>query len=223
MYVLLIIIGVILIGLNIKAIKKDQNSFNRAMIEAETEVDEVDMKILKMRSEFSKTITELQREISNLKEDYNIEEKENEKINDESINIMSETKYNSINVELSEHKDNLDKKESFSENLEESDYEYINTLVKTINSIEDNVLIKSKESVKLSKINVDEVKTDESPDKNVINENKDHNPEITTRPNSLKVEDVKKLLGQGLSDEVIAQNLNIGKGEVLLIKELYLK
>jgi len=37
------------------------------------------------------------------------------------------------------------------------------------------------------------------------------------------VEDVKELLGQGLSEDTIAQRLSIGKGEVLLIKELYLK
>ena len=54
-------------------------------------------------------------------------------------------------------------------------------------------------------------------------EEKDSNPKKDIKSNSLKVEEVKELLGEGLSEESIAQRLNIGKGEVLLIKELYLK
>jgi len=54
-------------------------------------------------------------------------------------------------------------------------------------------------------------------------EEKDSNPKKDIRGNSLKVEEVKELLGEGLSEDIIAQRLNIGKGEVLLIKELYLK
>lgn len=42
------------------------------MIKAEDEVDEVDMKIIKMRSEFGRTITELQHEISDLKSSYDL-------------------------------------------------------------------------------------------------------------------------------------------------------
>ena len=41
--------------------------------------------------------------------------------------------------------------------------------------------------------------------------------------NNIKINEIKDLLKQGLSIEDIAGKLNIGKGEVLLIKELYLK
>ena len=41
--------------------------------------------------------------------------------------------------------------------------------------------------------------------------------------NSVKINEIKDLLKQGLSIEDIAEKLNIGKGEVLLIKELYLR
>jgi hypothetical protein len=41
--------------------------------------------------------------------------------------------------------------------------------------------------------------------------------------NSVKIEEINKLLGKGLSIEDVSIKLGIGKGEVLLIKELYLK
>lgn len=268
MYFLLVIIGATLIVLNIKAIKKEERSFNKAMTEAESEVSEVDMKIIKMRSEFSKTITELQREISNLKDDYhgeenaNLEEnysdidekhnfiednsekdKKNLNIYDKPINIVPEAKYNNVKVELSEQSDIVHNKENFHKNLEESNSEYINSLIDTINSFEDEICIENKNSIDLNESKIENNEIDKSVDKAIVDEtkedkvkinkvkinkvkvseNKDNNSETNTKSNSLKVEDVKKLLIQGLSDEEIAQSLNIGKGEVLLIKELYLK
>ncbi len=278
MYFLLVIIGATLIVLNIKAIKKEEGSFNRAMTEAESEVSEVDMKIIKMRSEFSKTITELQREISNLKDDYHGEEnvilkenyeenvnlienysdidgkhnfiednsekdKENLNIYDKPINIVPEAKYNNVKVKLSEKKDIVHNKENFHKNLEESNNEYINSLIDTINSFEDEICIENKKNIDLNESKIENNEIDKSVDKAIVgkvkviktkenkvkidevkvSENKDNNSETNIKSNSLKVEDVKKLLLQGLSDEQIAQSLNIGKGEVLLIKELYLK
>ncbi len=41
--------------------------------------------------------------------------------------------------------------------------------------------------------------------------------------NNIKVKEIQKMLDEGLSIEEISNNLKIGKGEVLLIKELYLK
>ncbi|MCM8710989.1 hypothetical protein M2651_08115 [Clostridium sp. SYSU_GA19001] len=41
--------------------------------------------------------------------------------------------------------------------------------------------------------------------------------------NSIKIEEINKLLSKGLSVEEVSARLGIGKGEVLLIKELYLK
>lgn len=41
--------------------------------------------------------------------------------------------------------------------------------------------------------------------------------------NNIKVAEIDKLVKQGFSDEQIAEKMKIGKGEVLLIKELYLK
>lgn len=44
-----------------------------------------------------------------------------------------------------------------------------------------------------------------------------------TLNNNIKVKEIQKLLDEGLSIEEISDALKIGKGEVLLIKELYLK
>ncbi|HAR85726.1 MAG TPA: hypothetical protein DCR69_08340, partial [Clostridium sp.] len=174
------IIGVALIATNIRAIMREENNFSKAMIDAESNIDEVDMRIVEIRSEFAKTITELQREINDLKKVNHTEfiEKELlEKIDDSDINISND--------------------------------EYINTLVDKIDSLDDNIFLQVE--------NRDEVMDD------LKEEEKDSNPKKDIKGNSLKVEEVKELLGEGLSEESIAQRLNIGKGEVLLIKELYLK
>ncbi|GEM_PF-1591525 len=43
------------------------------------------------------------------------------------------------------------------------------------------------------------------------------------KSNNIKVEEVRKLINEGFGLEEISKKLNIGKGEVLLIKELYIK
>lgn len=180
MYILLIIIGVALIATNIRAIMREENNFSKAMIDAESNIDEVDMRLVEIRSEFAKTITELQREINDLKK-------------------VNHTVF--IKNELLEKRDDSDK------NI--SNDEYINTLVDKIDSLDDNIFLQVE--------NMGEVMDD------LKEEEKDSNPKKDIKGNSLKVEEVKALLAEGLSEEGIAQRLNIGKGEVLLIKELYLK
>ncbi|WP_346890203.1 hypothetical protein [Clostridium sp. UBA1056] len=219
MYILLIAIGVTLIALNIKAIRRDEKNFNKAMVEAESNVDEVDMRLVEIRSEFAKTITELQREISDLKRENYEESKDGFKIYDEPINNMSEEKCNNSKDELSEHMDKLNEDNEFIEeesvenidSLDKSNIntEYINTLIDKIDSLDDDILIQVENKDKLAE--------------KLKEEEKDSNPKKGIKSNSLKVEDVKELLGQGLSEDTIAQRLSIGKGEVLLIKELYLK
>ncbi|WP_084364474.1 DUF6115 domain-containing protein [Clostridium tepidiprofundi] len=45
----------------------------------------------------------------------------------------------------------------------------------------------------------------------------------TNSVNNVNIDKINILIKKGLSDDEIAQKLNIGKGEVLLIKELYLR
>jgi len=56
-----------------------------------------------------------------------------------------------------------------------------------------------------------------------IEDNKSNINIRDTSNNGVKINEIRDLLKQGKSIEDIAEKLNIGKGEVLLIKELYLK
>ncbi|MDD3223475.1 MAG: hypothetical protein PHX70_02025 [Clostridium sp.] len=79
---------------------------------------------------------------------------------------------------------------------------------------------------------------DEYKDKGIYNENseeinkdehnednkKDNKKEDSKRPvNGAQIKEIEKLLKKGLSEDDISQKLGIGKGEILLIKDLYLK
>lgn len=59
--------------------------------------------------------------------------------------------------------------------------------------------------------------------KNVIDDSLKKDKFIDNGPNNVKIDEIKKLVQDEYSDEEIAGKLNISKGEVLLIKELYLK
>lgn len=66
-------------------------------------------------------------------------------------------------------------------------------------------------------INIEEINYDEHNDNISIDE-----PSINNS-NSTKVEEIKKLFSEGLSAEEISDTLHLGKGEVLLIKDLYIR
>lgn len=51
----------------------------------------------------------------------------------------------------------------------------------------------------------------------------DEKPDSSNEKNGVKIKEVEKLMESGLSIDEISDTLKIGKGEVLLIKELYLK
>jgi hypothetical protein len=161
----LLAIGIILVILNMKAIKKEKSSFNNIFHTAEEDIREFEVRLGEVRKEFSETILELQKEIEELKKtnnsNYIIEEaKEYENLSEELIEVP-------IKVETKEKK-TKSKKASTSVNTHIEDYN--------------------------SSVN-----------------------------NSIKIEEINKLLGKGLSIEDVSIKLGIGKGEVLLIKELYLK
>nr|WP_242947144.1 hypothetical protein [Clostridium haemolyticum] len=61
--------------------------------------------------------------------------------------------------------------------------------------------------------------------KNIKNhqELKESNLDSYEETNSLKLKQVQELIDKGLSVEEIANILKVGKGEILLIRELYLK
>lgn len=147
---ILVIVGMILIILNVKAIKNDEGSFKKELNNSMENLDAYKEEIGLLRKEFAETLLDVQKEVEYLKKE---------------INLLKEDDIN---------KNNLDEKVKVS--YKTSDY-------------------KKEESI---------VKKD-------INEN------------NIKIEEVNSLLKKGHTVDEVAEKLGMGKGEVILIKELYSK
>lgn len=165
--ILIILIGIILIILNIKAIKKENKSFDKILEREESNNDkDYDLEIIAIRKDLAETVLDLQKEIEELK--ISINNIKSSKISDDNkINIKSLKKEDSDNSFQKDH---------------------------PINNFNEDVI---------SEINF-------SNNSSVSNNNL----------KSDKLEKVKLLLENGLTDDKICEELSIGKGEVLLIKSL---
>jgi uncharacterized protein YoxC len=148
MAIALFVIGILLIILNISAVKKEKKSFSGTLSHAESNMKEFEVEIGKLRREFTETIIELQSEIAELR---------------------------------------MKKESDESEITEPYDIET------TVQIVEEN----SQEFIEVD--------------------------EELSNGNSIKINEISKFLEQDMSVDDIAEKLGIGKGEVLLIKELYLK
>ena len=146
---ILIVIGVILVVLNYKALKKDETSFSNVLKYKQKDMTEVEVEIGAIRRDIAESLTELQKEILDIKQHIN------------------------FNNNVEDIKENL-----------ETDEELISN---NLNS------------------------TDEEVD--VINEIDNKN----------KTEAIRELISLGLNDEEICERLSLGKGEVLLVRNLYKK
>lgn len=165
--ILIILIGIILIILNIKAIKKENKSFDKILEREESNNDkDYDLEIIAIRKDLAETVLDLQKEIEELKISIN---------NIKSSKIADDNK---INIKSFEKED--------SDNSFQKDH--------PINNFNEDVI---------SEINF-------SNNSSVSNNNL----------KSDKLEKVKLLLENGLTDDKICEELSIGKGEVLLVKSL---
>lgn len=165
--ILIILIGIILIILNIKAIKKENKSFDKILEREESNNDkDYDLEIIAIRKDLAETVLDLQKEIEELKISIN-NIKSSKIADDNKINIKSFKKEDSDNSFQKDH---------------------------PINNFNEDVI---------SEINF-------SNNSSVSNNNL----------KSDKLEKVKLLLENGLTDDKICEELSIGKGEVLLIKSL---
>ena len=174
MVFILIIIGIFLILLNIKAIKKEDNSFSSILKREESITSrDYDVEIISIRKDLAESILDIQKEMEEIKNSIiNINNKDGDKIN-------------------------------YLENIEEK-VRKDDSIINDIKSIEgDNVMssIKSNGEDVISEINF----------ANTNNESNKTN----------KVDEVKRLVENGLTDEEICEKMAIGKGEVLLIRGLF--
>ena len=146
---ILIVIGVILVVLNYKALKKDETSFSDVLKYKQKDMTEVEIEIGAIRRDIAESLTELQKEILEIKQHIN------------------------FNNNVEDIKENL-----------ETDEELISN---NLTSIDEEV--------------------------DVINEIDNKN----------KTEVIRELISLGLNDEEICEKLSLGKGEVLLVRNLYKK
>lgn len=65
--ILILIVGIVLIVLNFKAIKKEDNSFEKILQREESREKDYDLDIIEIRKSFAETVLELQKEIEDLK------------------------------------------------------------------------------------------------------------------------------------------------------------
>ncbi len=172
---LLIFIGLILIILNVLAIKKHNRTFNGVLGNAIGNIDDEDIRIGELRREFSESILELQSEIMGMKE---IMEKNN-KLN------------KNYNSHIEEENSNFNK-------IKE---------IQPISTYPENVVYKEDIDNNYNK-------------KEVI---MDLPSNSNSNSNSEKIQKIKKLFTEGLSEDEISEIMHLGKGEVLLIKDLYIR
>ncbi|MGO5065061.1 hypothetical protein [Clostridium sp. LCP25S3_F8] len=200
---LLISIGAILILINFKAIKKEKGSFSETLKDSIENIDEYKEEMGLIRKEFAETLIDIQKEIEYLKKELNVlkytyennmEAKDSYKKNHDA-NYPKESNNNLLKANYIHNKDD----ENISQGISE----------KIISKKNENNLEKKSKSTK-----------DNLKNKNIENDNYKNSLEDD---NSIKVNKVNKLLKEGRTVEEICEILNIGKGEVILIKELYLK
>ena len=168
MTALLLTIGLILIALNIVAIKKEKGSFKYTLDNTENDMQDFQVEIGKLRREIGETVLDLQKEIEDIKN---------------SLQIIQNS---------DSHEEGKKEKEVVEDTIENhSDENY-------------------KENIQYNE--------EENKEENKKEENK-----AVAKGNSVKIEQIGNMIDSGMTIEEISEKLNIGKGEVLLIKELYLK
>jgi hypothetical protein len=186
---ILLIIGTVLVLLNTRAILKEKNSFKGLLENKVQNITDFDAAIGELRSEFSLTILELQKEIYALKDEKDLA------FTEESIG-------GNINIHIDE---------TSVEEVKEIKVE------KEIDKTPKDVL-KEKRNNKRS-----EDSTQSSAHKSRENEQKEIADKGEGFNNGVRTQEIGKLLKSGASIEEVCEKFNIGKGEVLLIKELFLR
>ena len=78
MPILIILIGIVLIVVNLKALRKDKNSFTSVYSNKKEDLTEIDLKIGQIRKDMAESLLELQQEILELKNMYKVDDNFND-------------------------------------------------------------------------------------------------------------------------------------------------
>jgi uncharacterized small protein (DUF1192 family) len=207
----LLLIGILLIALNINAIRKEKRTFSNVLEHSENSMKDYDLEIGKLRKEFAETVLELQREIEDLKADRELSEND----------IYIEDNHRSDNKEKTE--DNY-KNEDYILNKMDVEYENISGSNDVINSIDTNEKNASVNYLIDEGTPINSIDENNTEEENINKNNEAYEKKGSSiKRNNVKVDEISKLLDEGLSVDEISEKIGIGKGEVLLIKELYIK
>ena len=194
MPLILIIIALVLIIYNYRAIKKENGSdrkedvlnisFQSVLQDNKEELNDYKMEIGLLRRDIAESLTELQEEIidiknnlNNLKNNEEIYENKEEFENKNYIDSTLNKEYNKVN----------DKK-----------VEKTNRIDKAIGDIDESLFVDSN-----------------------INEELKTEVYFSEKTDSSKTQNIKRLLEDGLTEEQICHKLSVSKGEILLVKGLF--
>lgn len=200
MPLILLIIGILLIVYNYRAIKRENEtkqeddslniSFQSVLQDNKEELNDYKMEFGLLRKDIAESLTELQEEIFDIKRDLN-RLKDNSKIykNKEGLENNYNINENDIDININKPHGKLNYKQEEDNGVDNIDYEIDDS--RTLDSeIDDGVI---------SEINFSE------------------------KENSNKAQNIRKLLSEGLTEEQICRELSVSKGEVLLVKGLFKK
>ncbi len=230
MPLILLIIGIVIIVYNYRAIKREgvtkqedssfDISFQSVLQENKEEFNDYKMELGLLRKDIAESLTELQEEIFDIKKDiHRLKNDDSHRLKNDNLHRLK----NDNSHRLKKNKDyRLKNDNKMYENKEGLKNNYSiaeNDIIININQSDD--ILKDEEEIKDSNIE-DEI------DNNMILESEINDGVISEinfseKVDSNKTASIKKLLSEGLTEEQICHELSVSKGEVLLVKGLFKK
>lgn len=233
MPLILLIIGVVLIVYNYRAIRHEQEdkqddsefdiSFQSVLQDSKEEMNDYKIELGLLRKDMAESLTELQEEIFDIKKDINLLEKDMHLLKNENSHLLKNENSQRFSHLLKNQDHILKNNDEVYENKEELENNYPIGESKIDNSIKETnkILEQHKDFTEVDYIDHE---TDEG--MNLYSETSDgviSEIDFSVKADSDKTASIKKLLGEGLTEEQICHELSVSKGEVLLVKGLFKK
>lgn len=225
MPLILLIIGIVIIVYNYRAIKREgvtkqedssfDISFQSVLQGSKEEFNDYKMELGLLRRDIAESLTELQEEIFDIKNDIHRLKKENyHRLKKENSYILKNNNSNRLknNNKMYENKEDLENKY----NIDENDIEI------NINQ-SDDILEDEEQKEEINDSNIEHEMNSNVIMESEINDGVISEINFAEKVDSNKTTSIKKLLSEGLTDEQICHKLSVSKGEVLLVKGLFKK
>ena len=222
MPLILLIIGIVLIVYNYRAIKREGEtkeldsssvSFQSALQDSMEELSDYKMEIGLLRKDIAESLTELQEEIFDIKKDiHRLKNMDYHRLKNTDYHLLKKNKDHRLknNGKIYENKEGLENNYHINENNIDLN---INQIDNKSEDIKEEVNSKSID-YKTDNIMILESETNDG----IISE-----INFSEKVDSDKTTSIRKLLSEGLTEEQICHELSVSKGEVLLVKGLFKK